>query len=490
MTIASFVTALVVAMTLLLTPVFTSTAQVRVEPNRRSPIDFSSAQGTPPDQAVVDTEVNLMRSRDVARRVVQQLKLVDDREFNKPPASGRTLPASEVVEQTVDVLLKHVDVARSGTTYLISVSARSVDPDKAAAIANAIANQYISSSIEAQAGTATTQSASLRAQLATLGQEVQAAEAQVAQYRAQTGIVQGGTNGTITDQQVAPLSSQLATAEAQAAAARSNAEAARSQISRGGFDAVSGVLNSPVIADLRRQRAEVLRKQGEVNARYGPRHPEAISLAQQMNDLDKQLREESQRIVSGIESDARAAAASAASLRGDLARLRGQQAGNTRAAVQAESLERVAEAKRTVYNQLAQAAQQTAQQRQGSTSLGRIIDVAKAPSQPSYPNKPLFILLGMVLGLITGLAVVAVLEVTKTTIMSSDDVERELGAPFLVSIKRLAKSKGAAAPWDFIAAQPMSAFSETMRTVRSSLVHDKIGPTDGRRDHVGAAERR
>lgn len=468
-TIAGFVTAAMVAVTLLLTPVWSATTQIRIEANRRSPVDFeAAAMGGPPDQAIVDTEVNLMRSREVARRVVDQLGLVNDREFNRPSVVAAT--PSEQIERTIDSVLEQVGAGRSGTTYLVGLTARSVDPRKAARIANAFADQYIRSSIETQVGTATEQSSTLRGQLARLGAEVQAADAQVAQYRARAGIVQGGTNGTITDQQVAPLSSQLATAEAQAAAARSNAAAARAQIAKGGFDAVSGVLNSAVIGELRRQRAEVLRRQGEVVVRYGPRHPESRSLSEQLEGVDKQLREESERIVSGIDSDARAASASAASLRGELVRLRGQQAGDTRAAVVAESLERQAEAKRTVYNQLAQAAQQTAQQRQGTAPLGRIVEVAQPSLRPSFPNKPLFVVLGIIFGSILGLGAVVLAETFKMTLLSSDDVEQQLSIPFVASIKRLRRSERGARPWNYVVEKPMSAYSESFRAIRTSLL--------------------
>ena len=467
------VTAAALGASLLFTTMWSATAQILIEPNRRTAADLAAqAGGGPPDQAVVDTQVGLMRSRGVAARVVRQLDLVRDAEFNKPPREGAR-PA-DPVERTVNGLLDHVDVARADTTYLVGLTVRSVDPAKAATIANAFADQYVASSVETQVGTATQQSATLRRQLADLGAELQAADARAAQYRAGAGIALGATGGTITDQQVAPLSNQLATAEAQAAAARSNLAAARAQIGSGGYEAVSGVLDSAVIADLRRQRAEVLRAQGEATARYGPRHPESVSLAEQLGGIDRQLREESGRIVSGIESEARAASASAASLRAELGRLRGRQAGDTRAAVIAESLERQAEAKRTVYNQLAQAAQQTTQQRVGTEPLGRIVERAKTPVEPGFPNRPLFALLGLFLGLLTALAAVMLAETLNTKIVSSEEVERMLGLPFVASVRRLRLRRGATA-WDHVLEKPMSSYAETMRTIRQTLSLDDSG---------------
>jgi capsular exopolysaccharide synthesis family protein len=463
----------VLAATLLLTPVWTASAQIKIEPNRRTATDFqAAANGSPPDQALVDTEVGLMRSREVARAVVQKFNLANDPEF-----IGKGTPKGPPAEVAATALLDKTDVSRLSTTYLVSLSVRSKDPAKAAALANAMAQQYLIDSVSSRVGTATQESQGLNRQLSELGAEVQAADARVAQYRSTAGIVVGGQSGTITEQQVAPLASQLATAEAEAAAANARLAAARGQVASGGLDAVSGVLNSTVIADLRRQRAEVLRKQGDTDARYGPRHPESIALTQQLADLDRQLREEAQRTVRGIESDARASSASAASLRGQLSQLRGQQSSETRASVMAESLERQAEAKRTVYNQLAQATQQRAQQRQNTEASAQIVESAQAPLRPSFPNKPLFAVLGLFLGACAGLSAVVLGESLDVGLRTSADAEKWLRAPFISSVQRVGSATlrelgGPDHAADYVVSAPASEFAEALRTIRRSIPFD------------------
>lgn len=469
LTIAGLIAALVTGASLMITPVFTANAQIKIDPNERTALDLQAAsRGGSPDQAVVDTEVALMRSRSSAQAVVAAFHLTSDPEF----ASKRG--GADLEQGVVDDVLHNLTAARVGTTYVVNIAFRSMVPSKAARIADAFADQYIRSSVNTKTSAAAQQSVVLDKRLADLGAEVRAADAQVAQYRARAGIVQGGANGTITDQQVGPLSIQLATAESEAAAARATLDAARSQTARGGQDAVSGVLSSAVIADLRRQRAEVLREKAQVDSRYGPLHPETLRVTQQLVGLDRQISDESQRIVSGLDSTSKAAAARAGSLRGDLARLRSQQAGNTVAAVTAESLERQAEAKRTVYNQLAQAAQQISQQEHGTESLGHIIQRADVPITPTFPKRSMFALLGLILGLIAGVAVAVLLDVLATGVRTVNDVENGLGATFIASVPRLSSGqlriKGKrAAPWDFVLAKPMSAFSESLRTTRTAL---------------------
>lgn len=471
---ALLVTAFCLGVTLLLTPVWTARSVIQIEPNRRQPTDLVNVvQGGPPDQAVVDTEVNLMRSREVIRGVVSRLKLQNDPEFFKADANRAMTPETKL-EATIDGVLQHLDIERQGETYLVGIAARSQDRVKAAMVANAVAAEYQRFTVEGRSATATEASDQLRRQLSGLADDVRAADASVAQYRASQGIVSGTAAGTITDQQVAPLSSQLATAEAQAAAAVARYNSARSQIASGGLDSVSGVLSSGVIADLRRQRAEVLRNVGEARSRYGPRHPETLALQQQLEDLDRQLREEGRRVVSGLEGDARAASASAASLRNELSRLRSRQATETQASVAAESLERDAEAKRVMYNQLAQAVQQTSQQRQTTASIGRVVQAAEPPQSPSFPNRPLFAVLGAFLGILAGLAVVIAAENIDTAVRTANDLEQHLGIAHVASVPRLTSRRlkhihEGARPWDYVLERPMSRFTESLRSIRSAI---------------------
>jgi capsular exopolysaccharide synthesis family protein len=472
-----FVTVAFIAVALLLTPKYDAHVRLKINPSQRPQTAFDQSDTAQPDSAVVDTEVSIMRSRDLAVAVAKRLNLAADPLFNRsvkatPAGTGGSAP---IPDDLINGLQKDLSVSREGNTYLVDVGFQSTDPQRAVQIANTFADEYLQASIDRRTGTAARQAKWLDDRLATLGGQVQQADAEVARYRASAGIVQGGTNGTITDQQVAPLASQLATTEAQAAAARSNLAAARQQVAQGGIDGVSSVLNSPVIADLRRQRTEVLRQQAEIAAKYGPKHPESIRVNDQLAGIDKAIKDESNRILSGLQADAQAADASASSLRAGLSSLRARQAGDTRAAVTADSLQREADAKRTVYQQLAQAAQQTNQEQRSSEPQGAIVDAASAPDRPTSPKKTLFAVLGAILGMLLGLGTTFLIELLSTGVRTVDDVEKGLGVPFLASLPLLPSSRlkmedgHLLTPAGYVVAKPMSTYAEALRTVRSSL---------------------
>ncbi len=483
------VTFVAVLASLVLTPIYASTTTIKVDPTQRPLLDVGSAvNGAPPDQSVVDTEVSILNSRSVAEDVVRQQGLVQDPEFGERPGPLDWLighhqqiktPGDDAFARTVTRVQKALSVQRDGTTFLIDVVFKSKDAGKSARISNSFADQYIGFSLKTRVDAASQRAAWLNQRLSALGDQAQQADAALAHYRSATGLVAGsvatGTgSGTVNDQQLAAITTALTTAEADAAAAASNAAAAHNQMSRGGSDAVAQVLSSPTIADLRRQRAEVGREQAQINARYGPKHPEAVRVQQQLEGLDQQIQDETRRIISGLDNDARAAEARVGAMRNQLNALKGEQTAHSAASVEADSLERRAEASRTIYNQVAQTAQSTTQQEHIDETPGRIMMRADAPDKPVFPNKPLFAALGLVLGLILGIGAVLIAEVLDGGLRTVEQVERELGVPFIASIPLLTRRQlstvSARTPWDFLMQKPMSGFGEAFRTIRSALV--------------------
>lgn len=464
---------LAVGVSLTLTPKYDAYTTVRITPNGQSPLDTEAAD-RPFDQMAVNTEVSVIASRNVARKVVVQQGLYRDPEFvvveKDQPAPDR----AEAIEMATGNVIDRLQVGRDEKSYVVTIGFRSTSPVKAARIVNGIAQTYVAGTAEAMVGTAARQSASIEGRLRELGSEVEVADRQLAQYRAQSGISQGGTAGTVTDQQIAPLSSQLATAESEAAAAQSNVSVAERQIATGGTEAVSAVLSSSVIADLRRQRAEAEKRRAELSARYGPRYPLLQQASQQIESLDSQIRQEAQRIIGGLRSEAAAARARAASLRGQLNVLKGNIARDDRASVAASSLERNAEAKRSAYTRLAQAAQSSTQAQRLSQPQADIVENATIPDRPTFPNLKAAAAAGLLVGLAAGLGTVLLIEGMQSSIRKPEDIEMMLGVPFITAVPRLRKklryfSRKSLNPAHTLLTKPMTVYAEAFRTVRGHI---------------------
>lgn len=459
------------AYVLRMTPQYDATARVRIDPSR-NPLQTQNATATGElSSEAIETEVTAMYSLDLARSVARRLNLTNNPVILSQINPDKVATATDRETAVAALLLKKLAVYRERLTYILGVQFQSPDPQLAATIANAFAENYIDAQVGNRVGTAEKQSEWFTRRLEEMGQEVRAADEKVAQFRAAAGIVADTSTGesgqTIADQQVAPLAGTLAAIESEAAGARANLAAAQGA-GRRGNENVSEVLNSAVIGDLRRQRAEVLRNQAEVEARYGPLHPDSQRVREQLASLDAQIAQETRRIVGSLRSTASAADARVQSLRGSLAGLEQQRAQNTRNSVIADSLAREAAAKRQQYEKMSQAALESAQAARNSISQAAIIDRAEPPTGSTSPNKPLLIALALILGLGVGAAVITVQELMGGGLRTAEDVEDRLGLPVLAAVPRAAK--GVAKPADQLIERPTSFFAEALRIARAAIM--------------------
>ncbi|MGE4409792.1 MAG: GumC family protein [Sphingobium sp.] len=456
-----------------MTPLYSASALLKVDPTASPTAGMdNSTSKVSPDRAQIQSEVDIIRSHGLAKEVAKELNLFNDSEFDPMVGTPVNAPGqAERLDAIAGGLIGSLSVYLNDNSYVLNVDMMSADPAKAARIANAFAAAYVRNNVGTRTGTAAQESEWLGQRSTELARQVQTADAEVARYKAQAGIVEGGANGTITDQQIGPLAAQLASAESDAAEARAKVTAARAQISSGNLDAVGNVLGSQVVTALRAQRAEVLRNRDDITARYGPLHPESVKVGQQLKSLDEQILQEAQRQITSQESAARASEARAASLRGALSKLRADQARNTRAAVTADTLEREADAKRTAFEQLAKAQQESLQASRNSLPNVRVIEQARPAEKPVSPNKPLLLGAAFLLSLIAGGAVITVQELLSPGVRTLKDVEVRLGIPMLASVPKIpAIVQKEQSPADYLLSKPMTFYAEAFRTLRSALM--------------------
>lgn len=469
--VVSIVVVLAVIATLLISPKYNATLRLRVEPSQNMLVGQPTTGSNMPDQSIVETEASIMKSHDLAAIVVSRLGLINDEEFTKGldplPANAAKAQIDQRVDEVADEVAKNVSVSREKATYVVDLSFRSKDPQKAAKVANALAAAYIEQSVSRRTGTAAKQSAMIQARLDGLAAAAQAADERLAQYLAANGIANEGSV-SVTEQQISPLAGQVATAESDAAAARSKYAVAQSQVAAGGLTAVSAVLDSQVVSNLRTQRAQLMSQFGEISTRYGPRHPESLRIKEQLDSIDRQIREEANRIVGSLRSEAVASAARAASLRANLNGLRSAQASETRASVSALGYQRAADAAHLAYNQAAELAQRTNQIASAPLSQAQIIEPALAPLDPSSPNKPALLLGGLALGLLLGAAVVAIQEILASGIRTRRQLER-IGLPLLASVPLSRRPGARRSPADSIIDAPFTAYAEAFRSIRNTV---------------------
>jgi capsular exopolysaccharide synthesis family protein len=469
---------------------YAADTRLMVDPRPRgSPITASNSVSSQPDADIVDTEVKVMTSPVVLKAVADRLNLGQDKEF-AAPRSARD-PGQAVIEK----LGRHLAITREGLTYIVTVHASSHDRHKAAQIANAVADEYLHVSRQQRAELAAEQARTLTAELGPLGRQVVEADEAVAAYRAAHGIVASSSSagGTVTDQQVATIAAELGKASAEAAAARATAAAASAESANAGAESVSQVLNSDSLSELRKQRAQVMRDQAQIATVYGPQHPASVRINEQLAKLNREIDEAAHRVVRGLQSDASAASAREATLRGQLAALQGRQEVDSEANVVALGLQRDADAKRGIYNDLNRNAQEQAQEARIGDVRAYIVSAAEAPGKPAFPKTSIFLMLGLMIGSAAGVGAVAVQEARERGFRTAEEIEAALQLPFLAGVPELPAATTAkgpplgggrrerlTSPWDYVLEKPVSSFAESIRNIRATLMAEEPRGPGGR----------
>jgi succinoglycan biosynthesis transport protein ExoP len=480
--VVSVVVLLALAFTLHQTPLFTATAQVVLDSQEAqvAPVPSSTASVAiySPDHA--DTEVQIIRSREMAEHVARALNLVADPAFRPGAAPsgpiatlrhllgrGPQAPArptqDQVMRAVVDRLTEGLNASRSDETRALTISFTATDPNQAARIANEFANQYTNGQLEDKQAESQKVIRVLAPRLEQLRVQAQADTQRVQQYRIAHNLLT--TSGaSLTEQEISSYN--------QAAL-----DTARNQLRNGSHgDDVGAALESPVVGGLRARQAEVSGRLAVLNARYGPLHPDVIKARSELADVNGQIESEIHRVISNLEAKARVSAQRLSSLDGSLSSARGTLAENNRSEVGLDDLERRAAASQALYDSYLSRYKQVVAQSGTESSDAHIISRAEPPASPSSPKLILNLLLALVIGSGLGVAVAFVVESMFAGLTTGSDVEARLRLRYLGSVPTL-KTVLPEAPSAVgaIVEQPLSAFTEVFRGIRTAVDYIAMG---------------
>ncbi len=481
-------------------PIYSTSASVIIDSREKNVVDFGSVlSGLPPDSAIVDTEVEILRSRSLARKVVQKLDLTKSPEFNpflREPSSMDQAKASVKglvlglfgggrddsletessqpdprleMDVTISTFLAKTSASRIGATYGISVGADSRDPEMAAAIANGIAEQYLVEQLDAKYEATRRANAWIEDRLADLRDELNDAESLVEAYRSASGLFMAGAT-TLNEQQMTDLNAQLIVQRADLAEREARLNSVRQAAEAGNSaDASSEALQSAVIADLRRQQAEIDREKADLENRYLPNHPEIQRINQQTSNINAQIRTEIRRIVSNLENEVTISRQRLNSLERNLSSMRATLSENNRASVRLRELERNAEAARTTYETYLERYKQIDDQENLAEADARILSQAMVPTAPSFPKTSLNLVIGLLLGGFVGVGVIVIIETLNSQLSTGEEIEQSFKVPFL-GVFPLLSRVDRKDPAKYLVNNPMSSYAEALRNLRASLI--------------------
>jgi uncharacterized protein involved in exopolysaccharide biosynthesis len=386
---------------------YESSASLLVEPRSniytRAAMDVASAGNSVNTEALMSSQIELIKSRDLLLEVVDSENLRSVPEFSNAGFSpigfvlrliGRGPEQRSVDETVLGNLADRMTVIRERDSAVISIYVRSTDAELAARIANAIAAAHVKRR-GAQSLTDTADATVwLQEEIDKLRPKVSAAETAVANYKVENDLFVGANSIPVTDQQLTVVATQIAEAQQ-----RKNDAQARSQVIRGllgsgqSLDGVNDVRNSVVIQGLLATKANLQAELAQKSTTLLSNHPTIKALKAQIGELNKQIANEADRVAGSLDAEAKVEADLEQRLRDDLTRAKLTAGDATKGGVTLDSLEREAKAQRDLLeNYLARYSDATSRTASNSALPDvRIVSEAAPSVEPASPKIPLIL---------------------------------------------------------------------------------------------------
>jgi polysaccharide biosynthesis transport protein len=391
----------------LITPKYKSEARVLIEGRENvfvRPVAEQNAMDRERtvDQEAVTSQVQLALSRDLARQVVKQLNLGALPEFDSTLRGVSLIryslgflglakdPLSMTPEERVlEAYYERLTVFQVDKSRVISIEFQSADPELAAKVANAIAENYLAFQQNARQEQTRAAGRWLGGEIENMRKRVAEAEAKVEDFRAKTNLFVGPNGTTLSSQTLGESNRDLAAARSQKAELEAKSKFIRDVLKRGAPVEYSDMINSEIIRRLNEQRVTLRAQLAEQSSTLLDGHPRIKELKAQIGDLDRQIREEAARLARSFENDARIAGARLESLQATLDQLKQQAASTNGQDVELRALDREAKAQRDLLESyLAKYRETTARDSLGSAPTDtRIISRALVSNTPYFPKK-------------------------------------------------------------------------------------------------------
>ncbi len=467
----------VAAVTFTMTPVYKATAQVYVEPpNLQFNIQNQHTENQMDMAAYLQTQVNIIKSEVIARKVIEKLHLDRPMQKKNPffllgllkKGNSGKVPS---MESAVKAFEKRLTVETVKDSDLVNVSYEAKNPELAAQVANETVQAFIDQNIDMRTAPARSYMAWLNGELNKIKDRMNESADSLENFKRSERIVGGDRSSNVTLAALNDLNAKLLSAVAR----RYQTEIKYQQVMKlssvpDGLMSLPDVLNNKVIQNLQAQETMISRDMAEKSKKYGDKHPVMIRLANEMKQIKKQVNEEVKLVANGIKNDYDEAQREEQTLRSAFNRQKAEAMSYDRSSAEYELRKQDVEGAKEIYGQVLKKAQESNIMGTINVSSVQLIDKATPPKVPSKPKKVLNMLLGIVLGLFTGVGFALISEHMDNTYTSPEELEENLGVPMLGVVPKSSRQDDRKPENIAAVSDPISPMAESFRTIRSNIL--------------------
>ena len=430
------------------------------------------------DERFLKTQTDILRSRGLAVRVAQKLKLFGNPAFAEAMGANGAAGLPEAVERdlTIGLLQGHLTVDLPYDSRIVTIAFTGGDAALTARIANAFASEFIQSNLQRKYDSSAYARQFVSNQLAETKQKVEVSERALNAYARSAGLIRtpeastggekgsggsAGGGGSVTTSSLLQLNS----AANDARQARIAADVRWQTFNAVPLTSTKEVLGNGTYQTLLTQRAGLEAKLQEVRAEHLDDYPGVREIKAQLAEINRQMASTAANVRNSVRADLTSATAAEQELAAQVTSLKGDTLSEQDRSVQYNLLAREADTNRALYDGLLQRYKELNAAAGVATSNVAIIDQAEAPLGPSSPNHTRDIFLALILGVfLAGLMVVGSIQLDDA-IRVPEDMETKLGLPLLGIVPQ---SEGD--PQEALL-DPKSQLSEGYNALRASLLH-------------------
>lgn len=471
-------------------PLYTASTQVLLDPRKEKAAGSDAIlSDVALDLPTIENEIAIIKSTGLLRRVVEKEHLADGSELGgHERPSGREGDGREVgyttrsvdnipsnVMNAINALRGAVSVSRVGQGFILAITVTSANPDRAARLANAIADAYIVDAFDARLDAAQRASQWLGDRLEELRVKLRKSEQAVAAYRSEHNFVQVNEDVTLNQEQIGQLNNRLVLARAETAEKKARLDLLTKLEGKGGsVRTLPDVVNSGLLSSLYGQLAEISRREADLNSRYSPRYPQVVNLRAERIEVERAITAEVRRTIENMRNDYSLALARQAALEKTLREVTGQINVDNQTAITLRELQRIAAIDKSRFEDFLQRARITQEQATFEARQARVIVPAVPPGAPSSPKKAQTLIIALIAGLMLGVGTGWGMEKLNPGFTSSRQFEELVGAPILAILPKtdarqlLINGRPAPLP-EYVRLKPDSRLSEMARALRIGI---------------------
>jgi len=406
----------------------------------------------------LETQYRILKSENLARRVIALLRLDRVAEFSAPAqaptpspkqdasspqvfAVAGTIPRNaDIDNELLTKFQKRLDVEPLKRSRLVEVSFESNDRNLAAQVVNTLASTYIQQNLEARWDASQKATEWLSQQLLDMKAKLEHSEDELQQYARDKGLLfletEKGTMENIVAQRLRELQEELTKAQAQ----RFQKESLYALVQQGDFASLPGVFDNKLMQDLTEKLEELERERSRLIAIFNADYPRVKEIQSQIDETQAVLTQERERAAKEITNDYRAAVERERMLQGAFAEQQHEADVIAEKSVQYNILKREADTNKQLYVGLLEKLKETGVSTSLKATNIRVVDPAYPPKKPDRPRIPLNLSLGLVLGISLGIGAAFLQEHLDNTFKSAEDIKRFLQLSALASVPAVASS--------------------------------------------------